>query len=122
MADMMAAFAHPRYLTKVRAEEHRFMDMKRSSPLRPKTLLAEKLVAGARERRMTRDNILDIELAEPAVSKGSPALTRDHPLGGSQTSPYDQHRDHQFRIDRWETHGTFVWGDRGGLATALICS
>lgn len=31
MAGMMATFAHPHYLTKVRPDEHRFMDMDRSS-------------------------------------------------------------------------------------------
>ncbi len=31
VAGMMATFAHPHYLTKVRADEHRFMDVERSS-------------------------------------------------------------------------------------------
>ena len=71
--------------------------------------LAEALVAGARERRMIRDSVLDTELAEPAIGEVHLHFTADQPLRADRKDiPHDQHPDHQFRIDRRATHGRIM--------------
>src|SRR6476469_5516689 len=68
--------------------------------------LAEALIAGPRERRMIRDSILDTELAEPAIGEVHLHFTAEQPLRADRKDiPYDQHPDHQLRIDRRATHG-----------------
>src|ERR1700676_364547 len=67
--------------------------------------LAEALVAGARERRMIRDSVLDPELAEPTIGEVHLYFTADQSLRADRKDiPYDQHPDHQFRINRRATH------------------
>src|SRR6201996_2434196 len=71
--------------------------------------IAEALVAGARERRMIRDSILDPELAEPAIGQVHLHFTADQPLRTDRKDiSYHQHPDHQFRIDRRTAHGRIM--------------
>src|SRR5664279_5903972 len=54
---------------------------------------------------MIRDSILDAEPAEPAIGKVHLHFTADQPLRADRKDiPYDQHPDHQFRIDRRTAH------------------
>jgi hypothetical protein len=72
-----------------------------SNTRRKTSPFAETLVAGARERRMVRDDIFDTELAEPAIGEVHLHLSANQPLRPDRKDiPHDQHPDHQFRIDR----------------------
>src|SRR5918994_366355 len=58
---------------------------------------------------MIRDSILDAELAEPTIGKVHLHLTADQPLRADRKDiPYDQHPDHQLRIDRRATRGRIM--------------
>ena len=58
---------------------------------------------------MIRDSILDAELAEPAIGEVHLHFTADQPLGADRKHiPYDQHPDHQFRINRGPAHRRIV--------------
>ena len=64
---------------------------------------------GRAKRRMIRDSVLDTELAEPAIGKAHLHFAADQPLRTDRKDiPNDQHPDHQFRIDRWATHGRIM--------------
>jgi hypothetical protein len=78
----------------------------RSNTRRKNISLGEAPVAGARKCRMIRDSILDTELAEPAIGEVHLHFTTDQSLRADRKDiSYDQHPDHQFRIDRRATHG-----------------
>src|SRR5712671_2101648 len=63
----------------------------------------------SRKRRMIRDSILDTELAEPAIGEVHLHFTTDQSLRADcKDITYDQHPDHQFRIDRRATHGRIM--------------
>ena len=54
--------------------------------------IAKALVAGARERRMIRDSVLDTEFAEPPIGKVHLHFTADQPLrAGRKDISHDQH-------------------------------
>src|SRR5580704_11209869 len=58
---------------------------------------------------MIRHSILDTELAEPAIGEVHLYFTADQSLRADRKDiPYDQHPDHQFRIDRRATHGRIM--------------
>src|SRR6266404_8971976 len=58
---------------------------------------------------MVRDGIFDAEFAEPAIGKVHLHFTADQPLRADRKDiPYDQHPDHQFRIDRRTTRGRIM--------------
>src|SRR6476646_5739648 len=58
---------------------------------------------------MVRDGIFDPEFAEPAIGEVHLYFTTDQPLRTDRKDiPHDQHPDHQFRIDRWTTHGRIM--------------
>src|SRR5258706_8319411 len=58
---------------------------------------------------MIRDSVLDAELAEPAIGQVHLQFTADQPLRPDRKDiPYDQHPDHQLRIDRRTTRGRIM--------------
>src|SRR6266404_6617667 len=58
---------------------------------------------------MVRDGIFDAEFAEPAIGKVHLHFTADQPLRADRKDiTYDQHPDHQFRIDRRTAHGRIM--------------
>src|SRR5471030_2676643 len=58
---------------------------------------------------MIRDGVLDAEFAKPAIGKVHLHLATDQPLRTDcKDITYDQHPDHQLRIDRRATHGRIM--------------
>src|SRR5262249_23614717 len=69
----------------------------------PKNItLAEPLIAGARERRMIWDLVLDAQAAEPAIGQVHRHLTAQQPLRtDTEGIANNEHSNHEHRIDRW---------------------
>src|SRR3974377_1484628 len=64
--------------------------------------LTEALVAGARERRMIRDLVLDAQAAEPAICQVDLNFTTERPFRADREHKADnQHSNHKHWIDRW---------------------
>src|SRR5450759_4594052 len=60
---------------------------------------------------MVRDDIFYAELAKPAIGEVHLHFTTDQPLRADRKDiTYDQHPDHQLRIDRRATRGRVVRG------------
>ena len=58
---------------------------------------------------MIRNGVLDTELAEPAIGEVHLHFTTDQSFRADRKDiTYDQHPDHQFRIDRRATHGRIM--------------
>src|SRR6185312_12736037 len=61
----------------------------------------EPFVAGPGESRVIRDRVLQAELAEPAIDQINLDLPTQLALGADREGiAYDEHPDHQFRVDR----------------------